>query len=155
MRAPRKTILLVEDDYNDVLLLRRAFAKAELDISLRVVNDAEQPIAYLEGREPFADREQYPTPDLVLLDLKLPCGSGHEVLAWIRRQELLKRLPVVMFTSSGEAGDVARAYDLGVNSYLVKPPKPALLLELVKLIDAYWLNRNVMPDLARSCYPLH
>jgi CheY-like chemotaxis protein len=86
-------------------------------------------------------------PVCVLLDIKLPSISGLEVLAWIRKQAHLKRLPVVMLTSSSLPGDINQAYDLGANSYLIKPPNLESLIELVKTLDLYWLRTNTRPTL--------
>src|SRR5690348_7235194 len=114
-------ILLAEDDPNDVMLLQRAFQKAGLRDRLKIVRDGEQAIDYLAGRGEYADREQFPQPFMLLLDLKMPGTDGFEVLQWVRAESSLKRLLVVVLTSSNLQADVDRAYDLGANSYLVKP----------------------------------
>jgi len=141
------TILLVEDDPNDVLLIRRAFRKSDVANPIQVVGDGEEAIAYLSGRGPYADRERTPLPVLLLLDLKLPRKSGFEVLEWLRQQPGLKRLPVAVLTSSAETPDVNRAYDLGANSYLVKPVRFEGLLRMVQTLNLYWLIINEKPDL--------
>jgi CheY-like chemotaxis protein len=146
MTPAGQAILLVEDDPNDVLLIRRAFTKARILNQIQTVSDGDQAVAYLNGDGPFADRNAHPLPVLVLLDLKLPRRSGLEVLEWVRAQEGLKRLPIVVLTSSKEAADVNRAYDLGANSYLVKPVGFDTLLELVKSLEVYWLILNQKPD---------
>jgi len=140
------TILLVEDDPNDVLLIQRAFRKSNVANPIQVVGDGEEAIAYLSGQGPCADRERYPLPLLLLLDLKLPRKSGFEVLEWLRQQPGLKRLPVVVLTSSAETPDVNRAYDLGANSYLVKPVRFEDLLHMVQTLNLYWLIINEKPD---------
>lgn len=147
MSAGQATILLAEDGHHDVLLLRRAFRKAELELPLQVVMDGDEAVAYLEGRPPYGDRERYPLPVLLLLDLKLPRRSGLEVLAWLRAEPGLRRLPVVVLTSSREDADVNRAYDLGVNSYLVKPVDFDGLLRLVRSLGLYWATLNERPAL--------
>lgn len=141
------TILLVEDDSNDVLLIQRAFRKSDVVNPIQVVGDGEEAIAYLSGRGPYADRERYPLPVLLLLDLKLPRKSGFEVLEWLRQQPGLKRLPVAVLTSSAETPDINRAYDLGANSYLVKPVRFEGLLRMVQTLNLYWLIINEKPDL--------
>jgi len=141
------TILLVEDDPNDVLLIQRAFRKSNVANPIQVVGDGEEAIAYLSGRGPYADRERYPLPVLLLLDLKLPRKSGFEVLEWLRQQPGLKRLPVAVLTSSAETPDINRAYDLGANSYLVKPVRFEGLLRMVQTLNLYWLIINEKPDL--------
>src|ERR1041385_9209783 len=112
MMAEDFTVLLVEDSADDVLLMQRAFRKASLINPLNVVTDGEQAIDYLAGNGQYSDRGKYPLPVLVLLDIKLPRRSGHEVLAWLKQHPGLKRVPVVMLTSSNETADINRAYDL-------------------------------------------
>ncbi|HJQ67160.1 MAG TPA: response regulator [Gemmatimonadales bacterium] len=143
----RPVILIVEDDPNDVLLIQRAFKKANILVPLRTVNHGDEAVAYLGGEGTYADRGQYPEPILVLLDLKLPRRSGLEVLEWIRAQSRLRRLPVVVLTSSKETDDINRAYDRGANSYLVKPVGFDSLLELVKSLEMYWLTLNQRPEI--------
>jgi len=140
-------VLLAEDDANDVLLIQRAFQKTNIANPLRVVRDGEEALAYLSGQEPYADRDRHPLPMLLLLDLKLPRKSGFEVLQWLRQQSSLKRLPVVVLTSSNQNPDINKAFDLGANSYLVKPGGLDSLLELVKNLDMYWLILNEKPEL--------
>jgi CheY-like chemotaxis protein len=139
------TILHVEDDPNDVLLIGRAFRKAEVSAHVQVVNDGEQAVQYLSGANEFSDRQKYPAPAFVLLDMKLPRKSGTEVLEWIRAQPILKRLPVVMLTASRQPIDVNRAYELGANAYLVKPVNFDALVDLLKTLDAFWLRANERP----------
>jgi CheY-like chemotaxis protein len=141
-----RSILLAEDNANDVILLERAFNRAQILAPLRIVEDGEQAIHYLAGDGPYADRLRYPLPGLLLLDLKLPRKSGFEVLTWLRQQPGLKRLPVVVFTSSRESGDVEQAYDLGANSYLVKPAGTKDLLEMVQGLHLYWMVLNTPPQ---------
>jgi DNA-binding response OmpR family regulator len=136
------TLLHVEDDPNDVLLLQRAFRKAGITINIQSVSDGDKAVAYLSGTDGFAERDKFPLPTLVMLDLKMPRKSGLEVLQWIRSEAKLKRLVVVVFTSSRHDEDVNRAYDLGANSYLVKPVGFDQLVEVAKTIHQYWLVTN-------------
>src|SRR5687767_12659328 len=115
------SLLHVEDDPNDVLLLQRAIRRGNLPIAVLAVGDGETAIAYLNGDAGYEDRQRYPIPDLVLLDLKIPRKSGLEVLSWIRDHPALRRLPVAVLTSSRHDRDIEQAYDRGANSYLVKP----------------------------------
>jgi len=140
-------ILLAEDDPNDVLSVQRAFQRTHVANSLQVVRDGEEALAYLSGQGPFADRERHPLPVLLLMDLKMPRKSGLEVLEWVRQQPGLKRLPIVVLTSSNQGPDINRAYELGANSYLVKPAGFDSLLELVKNLDMNWLILNEKPEL--------
>jgi len=150
MNSGGQVILVVEDDPNDVLLIQRAFDKARILNPLQTVGNGDDAVAYLAGEGSFADRQRHPFPVLVLLDLKLPRRSGLEVLEWIRGQVGLKRLPVVVLTSSKETTDVNQAYDLGANSYLVKPVGFDSLLELVKSLEVYWLILNQKPDVSAA-----
>jgi CheY-like chemotaxis protein len=145
------TILLVEDNPADILLVQRAFRKEELShVSLQIVKDGDAAVFYLSGKGEYSDRERYPLPMLILLDLKLPRRSGHEVLSWLRQQSELKRLPVVVLTSSRETIDINQAYDSGVNSYLVKPIGFASLLEMLNALSLYWLKLNEYPEVPLS-----
>jgi CheY-like chemotaxis protein len=131
-------ILHVEDNADDVLLIKLAFHKAGIELPLEVVTDGDKAIATLQ--------ERIATPPVcALLDIKLPSLSGLDVLAWIRKQPGLKRLPVIMLTSSLLPDDINQAYDLGANSYLVKPPDLESLIALAKTIDLYWLRTNTAP----------
>jgi CheY-like chemotaxis protein len=140
-----ETILMVEDRPADVLLIRRAFGKANIRNPLQVIGNGEDAIAYLAGTGAFTDRDASPLPCLILLDLKLPRKSGLEVLSWLRAQPELKRLPVIVLTSSKETSDVNRAYELGANSYLVKPVMFDTLLEMITTLGLYWLTMNESP----------
>lgn len=135
-------LLHVEDDPNDTLLLQRAFKKAGVTLNIQAVSDGDKAVAYLSGADVYADREKYPLPALVLLDLKMPRKSGLEVLAWIRAEEKVSRFVVVIFTSSKHDEDIRKAYELGANSYLVKPVGFDTLVELAKSVHHYWLNLN-------------
>jgi len=147
MSGSGTAILLVEDDDNDVLLIRRAFTQAGIDHSIQVVRDGDAAVAYLGGTDRYRDRNAFPLPGLMLLDLKLPRRTGLEVLAWARGKEKLRRLPIVVLTSSRELADVNRAYELGANSYLVKPVEFPQLLDMVKIFDGYWSGLNELPEI--------
>jgi CheY-like chemotaxis protein len=135
-------ILYAEDDENDVFLMQHAFRRAGIENPLQIVTDGQSAIDYLDGRKEFENRNQFPFPKLVLLDLKLPVQSGLEVLKWIRTSPTCCTLPVIMITSSNQDSDIHRAYILGVNSYLVKPGKPDELLAMVNAVRDFWLNLN-------------
>ena len=141
-----RSILLVEDNEDDVFLMKRALKGARIANPLHHVEDGQQAVDYLSGNGPFADREKYPFPAVVFLDLKLPLKGGLEVLEWIRTQPHLENLVVLVLTSSNEPSDLKRAYGLGANSYLVKPPTAAQLLELAKAFKWYWLEFNRFED---------
>jgi len=147
-------ILLVDDDENDVLLLQRAFKKAGLRDWLRVVTNGAQAIDYLAGQDVYSDREKFPLPFLVLLDLKMPGTDGFEVLRWARNESDLKRLLIVVLTSSNLQTDVDRAYELGANSYLVKPVEFDEMVHMVQRFQAYWAEINRTPTSPRNVAPV-
>jgi DNA-binding response OmpR family regulator len=128
------TVLHVDDDPNDVTLLRVACAKAAVNFELQNIEDADQVIEYLNGTGKYADRALYQLPGLVLLDLKMPKATGLEILKWIRNHSVLKQLPVIVLSGSELREDMLRAYEVGANSYLVKPPSFDSLVNLVKNI---------------------
>jgi CheY-like chemotaxis protein len=142
MTTTNRALLLVEDNEDDVFLMKRALKGARVINPLHVVEDGQEAVDYLAGAGKFADRANYPLPAVVFLDLKLPFISGHDVLAWIRRQKELESLVVIVLTSSNEASDLSRCYALGANSYVVKPPTPEQLEELAKSFKWYWLEYN-------------
>ncbi|HEX6549079.1 MAG TPA: response regulator [Gammaproteobacteria bacterium] len=144
----RTTILLAEDDQNDVMLIKRAFSKSHVINPIACVENGEEAVAYLSGQGDYADRERHPLPFMMLLDLKLPRLSGHEVLKWLREQPGLKRLPVVVLTSSREPSDINRAYEIGANSYLVKPVVFEEFSTLLKQLQVYWLMLSEHPELS-------
>jgi CheY-like chemotaxis protein len=143
--AVRVNILHVEDDPNDALLFQHACQKAGVGFDLQSVNDGDQAISYLRGAESYSDRERHPFPQLILLDLKMPRLSGFDVLAWLRNEGPFKKTPVIILTSSNHETDVKRAYDLGANSYLVKPVGFDALVEVARTIQGYWLHLNETP----------
>ncbi len=149
MIDPSRPVLLVEDDSNDVILAERAFKKARLSNPIRVVGDGEEAVGYLAGGGVYTDRASFPLPALILLDLKLPKMSGHEVLEWLRAQPQLRRLPVIVLTSSSDRADINEAYDLGANSYLVKPVEPDALIEMIGAVQSYWMAMNEPPEVRR------
>ncbi|MEO5656699.1 MAG: response regulator [Nitrospiria bacterium] len=137
-----RAILLVEDSEDDIFLMKRALEEAGVKNPLLVVEDGQEAVDYLEGTGKFEDRTSYPLPAVVFLDLKLPLKSGHDVLAWMRRQESFDTTVVVVLTSSEETSDVNKAYRLGANSYLVKPPTAQDLVDMAKAFKWYWLDCN-------------
>ena len=130
---------MVEDDPDDRDLLVRAFRKAGVAMPLRFAVDGDEAVAYLDAA--VGDLSES-CPAVILLDLKLPRRSGFEVLEWVKGHPVLRRVPVIILTSSREDIDLRRAYDLGANSYLVKPARSDDLLRMVEQIHAYWLGLN-------------
>jgi CheY-like chemotaxis protein len=133
------TVLLAEDNEDDALLTEIAFKKARLANPLQVVKDGVEVIAYLKGDSRFSDRVRYPFPMLLLLDLRMPKVNGFEVLSWLQAHPEITHLPVAVMTSSVDEPDMDRAYELGADSYLIKPPNAEALLALVQRLKAYWL----------------
>ncbi len=138
-------ILLVEDNRMDVELTLDAFREAHLGNTVHVARNGQSALDYLFGRGEYTDREANPLPDLVLLDLKMPGIDGYEVLRQIKGTPTLKRLPVIILSSSQEEGDRALSYDIGANSYLVKPVSFEGFLDVIRQIEEYWLILNVGP----------
>jgi CheY-like chemotaxis protein len=143
----RITVVLVEDDPNDVLLIRRAFERTGGEMTLIHLSDGEAAIQYLAGQEPYENRLTSPAPTIMLLDIKLPRRSGFEVLNWVRSQPTpAKRIPILMLTSSGQKADIDRAYDLGATAYLRKPSRSKSLSELVADLKNFWIKWGEIPE---------
>ena len=141
-------ILLVEDDSSDVQLIKLAFSRTPGDINIVRVEDGDKAVEYLSGSVPYDDREKYPLPVTMVLDIKLPKRSGLEVLQWLRGQATpIKRLPVMMLTSSKHRVDVNRAFERGANAYVAKPESVKELASLLGEFKNFWLRRLEFPDL--------
>ena len=138
-------ILLVEDNRLDIELTLDAFKEARLGNSVHVAKNGAEALDYLFGQKQYGDREQYPLPDVILLDLKMPGIDGFEVLRRVKAEPEVKRIPVIILTSSREEGDLALSYDCGANSYLVKPVSFEGFLKVVQQVQDYWLILNMGP----------
>ena len=138
MENPSLTVLLAEDDPDDVFLMKRACQKTNLINGLQVVTDGRMAIDYLAGAGKFADRTRYPRPGVAFLDLKLPYKPGFEVMKWMRTRPELESVVVVILSSSSEERDRDTAYRLGARMFLVKPPTPAMLLGVIKELKHSW-----------------
>ncbi len=139
------TLLLAEDDPDDCLLARQALEKSRLNSELRCVEDGEELLDYLRRRGKFADPKQSPRPALILLDLNMPRKDGREALREIKNDPKLRGIPIVALTTSKSEEDVARAYSLGVNSYITKPVRFSALVEVMQAIGKYWLEIVELP----------
>lgn len=139
------TILYVEDEENDVMFMRHAWKKAGLLNPLQVVTDGEQAMHHLAGEGKYANREEYPMPFLVLLDLKLPKVSGLELIKWIREQPAIHTLQVVILTSSNQPVDIHAAHALRANAYLIKPPDAEGLAQMAASLKDFWMSRAQTP----------
>ncbi len=136
-------ILLVEDNKMDIALTLDAFRESHLKNKVQVVNDGKEALDYLFGKGKFSDREEFPLPGIILLDLKMPRMGGLEVLKIIKSTDMIKRIPVIILTSSQDEGDRILSYDSGANSYLVKPVTFDGFLNVVKKVTEYWLTLNI------------
>jgi CheY-like chemotaxis protein len=137
------TVLLVEDDPGDVLIAREALAAGRLSTDLHVVNDGVEAMSYLRRSDEYADATR---PDLILLDLNLPRKSGHEVLAEVKQDPELRRIPVVVLTTSLAQEDVAKSYDLHASVHVSKPVDFDQFTEVVKQIDDFFGNVAELPE---------
>lgn len=145
MNDGRPQILVVEDDENDVFFLRRALQSTGVQADLHIAGDGRQALDYLHGRGEFADRTRHPLPNIVLLDLKVPYVSGLDVLRQIRATPELRKLIVIVLTSSALDSDVVQAYEIGANSFLVKPSRLEEQKLVAQRIADYWLGVNLAP----------
>ena len=139
------TVLLAEDNDDDVFFMRRAWKAAELENPLQVVRDGQQALDYFSGTGVYSDREKFPLPAVLLLDLKLPFRSGHEILRWLRSNPPRQKCIVIVLTSSSAVSDVSQAYLEGANAYLVKPAGGGKLAEMLRAFKAFWFDCNTGP----------
>ncbi|HLH56962.1 MAG TPA: response regulator [Verrucomicrobiae bacterium] len=141
--------LVVEDNEDHVLLIERAFAKCKVLNPIQVVRSGQEAVDYLSGKGRYTNREEFPLPGLLLLDLKMPGMDGFDVLRWIRQQPGLRALRVVVLTSSNEIRDVNLAYQLGANSFLVKPADFDDFVRVTQALQGYWLWTDKEPQAFR------
>ncbi len=154
VEMPENTVILIAEDEEDyVLLIKKAFVAANLKNPLQVVPTGLEVMAYLKGEGKYARRDEYPLPDLLLLDLKLPGFSGLEIIAWVRTQPGLTGLRIIVLTSSEQMRDVNDAYRLGANSFLMKPYDFVDLVHLSRVLKEYWLNLSKCPETYRASHP--
>lgn len=147
MSYVQHTILLVDGDQDQAHFTKLALQRVGVISPVQTVFDGEEAICYLSGRGAYQDRDTYPMPMLMLLDLKLPHISGVGLLSWLREEPSLKRLPVVVLSAAVPAADLNRAYELGCNSFLIKPSSFNALLVMMQSVVQYWLGLNVAPQL--------
>ena len=140
------TILMADDDPDDRLMARRALAESRPANDVRFVEDGEELMDYLHRRGAYAGSPRTPRPGLILLDLNMPRKSGREALAEIKSDPALRRIPVVVLTTSRTEVDIIHSYDLGVNSYIVKPVTFAGLVEVMKILGIYWFEVVALPS---------
>ncbi len=139
------TILLVEDNLQDIEITRRAFAKGRVHNDLMVVRDGEEALDYLYRRGKFQDQGSSPRPGMILLDLNLPKIGGLDVLQQIKNDESLKNIPVIVLTVSQREQDIVRSYNLGVNTYIQKPVEFDNFMRVVNTVHDYWILIATLP----------
>jgi len=138
MKETDYTILLVEDEENDATLLQMAFKKNDIRNPVKWVTDGLEAVAYLNGDGVYADRQKYPFPEVLILDLKMPRMTGLELLAWIREHPPFRFIPTIVMTSSCQDQDVQKAYELGANTFMTKPSSFDELVDLTESFHRYW-----------------
>jgi len=148
MNQPQ-TILMVDDDADSLFLMRAAFEMAKCNYPLQEAHDGENAIAYLKGEGPHADRNKFPLPTVMLLDLNMPRKDGFDVLTWVRAQPGLRRLTIIILTASIRPEDVTRAFDLGTTSFLVKPNSLEALAAMLRCLSE-WMQLNQFPPLTET-----
>ena len=136
---------MAEDDPDDLILIRDAFDDNRFDGEIRSVSDGEELMNYLRNRGKYADQGLFPKPDLILLDLNMPKKDGREALAEIKTDPALKFLPVVVLTTSNSVEDIIRSYNLGANSYIIKPMTFKALAKIVRSLGMYWFQTTKLP----------
>ena len=146
----QKNILLVEDNPDDIELARRAFKKVNINNNMVITHDGAETLEYLHGKGKYQGRNIEDLPRIILLDLKMPKVHGLEVLKHVRENQQTKYIPVIILTSSQDKKDVIRSYELGANSYIVKPIDFLKFSEVVQQIVIYWLTLNEQPTLKRG-----
>ncbi|MDO8344165.1 MAG: response regulator [Cellvibrio sp.] len=147
MNIPKKTliILMADDDADDRLLAQDAMQESRVLNELHFVEDGVQLLSYLRGDNEFSDRTLYPMPGLILLDLNMPKMDGREALAEIKADHRLRRIPVVILTTSKAEEDMVKGYDLGAASYIAKPVTFDALVELMRTLGKYWVEFVELP----------
>ena len=147
--SDQAVLLVAEDLDNDRLLIRRAFQLSNVMNPMFFVYDGEEVVAYLKGEGRYGNRDEFPLPTILLLDLKMPKLDGFEVIRWIRQQKEFATLRIVVLTSSQDMRDVNHAYELGANSFLVKPIDFERFMQVAAAIKGYWLWLDKTPVIDR------
>lgn len=145
----RAIILIVEDQEDDIFLIRKAFKKAGVINPIHIARDGQEAIEYLNGEGKYAHRDEYPLPELILMDLKMPRVDGYQVLQWLRQQPGIAEIPVIVLTSTEQIREINYAYTLGANSFLVKPGDFNDYKALAENLHAYWIKTSRRPECSR------
>lgn len=144
---PGVSVLIAEDEDSDFFLLERALNQSGVALEIRRVRDGLEGLEYLSGKGAYANRSQFPIPQLLIIDLKMPRMTGLELLEWLRTHAEYRIIPTVVMSSSEQAADVRRAYELGANTYFLKPTDFKTLVDLCKNIGSYW-RHSTKPKVA-------
>ncbi len=145
----RAIILLVEDDPGDQELTSRAFRNDALEVDLRIVSDGEEAMSYLLHRDEYACPDSAPMPDLILLDLNMPRMNGKQVLEQVSHEAELRRIPIVVLTTSQGEQDILESYDLGCNSFVTKPVDMDGFTKCIRELGSYWFELATIPTRTR------
>ncbi len=143
MKNTTFTILVVDDDENDQILIKRTFQKISTRATIQIAAHGQEAIDYMCGKGEFADRQKFEYPTFILIDLKMPIADGFAVLEFIKKHPLYRIIPAVMLSASGDLDDIKRAYTLGASSYHVKPSSTGELEKMLVMLYGYWMSCEV------------
>ncbi len=144
------TILIVDDDENDIFFAKRAFTEINVHCTFQVLKNGQEAVDYLSGHGPYADRAKFPLPMMILMDLKMPIMDGFQVLEWLRQRPGIKVIPTLVFSSSDIPSDITRAYELGANSFMTKSVTYDGLLLKLQTLSQYWLEHCKHPNVGEG-----
>ena len=144
------TILIVDDDENDIFFVKRAFTEINVHCTFQMLKNGQEVVDYLEGHGEYANREKYPLPMMILMDLKMPSMDGFQVLGWLRTRPGIKVIPTIVFSSSDLPSDITRAYELGANSFMTKSVTYDGLLLKLQTLSQYWLEHCKHPQVSEA-----
>ena len=144
------TILIVDDDENDIFFAKRAFTEINVHCTFQILKNGQEAVDYLSGLGEFADRRKHPLPMMILMDLKMPIMDGFQVLEWLRQRPGIKVIPTVVFSSSDVPADITRAYELGANSFMTKSVTYDGLLLKLQTLSQYWLEHCKHPNVGEA-----
>ena len=140
------TILLAEDDYDDRYLISEALDESGVETHLYIVENGEDLLDYLKGRGNYSDRSEFPLPNMILLDLNMPLMDGREALTEIKKDRDLRRIPIIVLTTSQAEEDVQATYDLGITGFITKPMTFSGLVDVMKSVGNYWFDSVTLPS---------
>ncbi|HET6991527.1 MAG TPA: response regulator, partial [Bacteroidia bacterium] len=139
-------ILIADDDEEDRMLIIDALKESRLSNNIQSVEDGQELMDYLRGENRFSDREKYPLPGIILLDLNMPKKDGREALKEIKSDNVLRSIPIIVLTTSKAEEDILRTYNLGVNSFITKPVSFSGMIDVMKVLNRYWFEIVELPQ---------